>query len=266
LQKVLWQKYIWHRQTVKQLAKSYSKSERWIRQQLETVPMCQAIIKPQPVVVVADTTFFKKKGQGFGVCVFRSPQLKKNLIWRPVLTENADIYFQLRYQLEKRGFKLKAAIIDGKPGVYEIFSDLPVQMCHFHQSAIMTRYLTARPKLPAGQILRQIALTITRSNEDRLRKQLSGWHQQWESFLNEKTFNPETNRKFYTHRRLRSAHRSITKNLPLLYTYQKYPELNIPNTTNSLDGSFSHLKDMLRIHRGLNRTKKLKMVDEILSK
>ncbi|MEW6408460.1 MAG: hypothetical protein AB1465_07440, partial [Patescibacteria group bacterium] len=59
---------------------------------------------------------------------------------------------------------------------------------------------------------------------------------------------------------------SITKNLPILYTYQKYPELNIPNTTNSLDGTFSHLKDMLRIHRGLKRTQKLKMIDEILSK
>ena len=77
MQKVLWQKYIWHRQTIKQLAKSYSKSERWIRQQLEKVSTRQAIIKPQPVVVAADTTFFKKNGQGFGVCVFRSPRGKK---------------------------------------------------------------------------------------------------------------------------------------------------------------------------------------------
>lgn len=218
---------------------------------------------PQPLVIVADMTFVKRT---FGICVFRSPHLKQNLIWKAALTETAHIYHELRWNLECQGFELQAAVIDGKPGILEVFWDIPVQLCHFHQIAIVTRYLTTRPKLPAGQALRRLALRIPAIDADELESLLKQWHVLFGSFLDEKTYNPMTTRWFYTHKRLRSAYRSLTKNLPLLYTYQKYPELKIPNTTNSLDGTFSHLKDMLRIHRGLKGMRKLKMIDEILSK
>lgn len=202
----------------------------------------------------------------FGVCVFRSQHLQKNLVWEICSTETADRYRELRSRLEGQGFKIQAAVIDGKPGLLEVFENIPMQMCHFHQMAIMTRYLTTRPKLPAGKELRQAASMIPNCNEYVLEELISRWHRKWKFFLNEKTYNPETERCFYTHRRLRSAYRSINKNVSLLYTYQKYPQLNIPNTTNSLDGTFSHLKDMLRIHRGLGGVKKFKLIDEILSK
>lgn len=254
---------MWHRQTAKQLAKEYRKSESWIKQQLDSYTFKKPVIQSQPVVIVADMTFVKRT---FGVAVVRAPHLGKNLVWKMSLTENAEIYRELRADLERLGYKIEAATVDGRRGLIETFSDVPVQMCHFHQMQIMTRYLTTRPKLIAGQTLRHIAMCIPKSNEDEMREVLNTWHKKWKDFLKEKTFNPETKRWFYTHRRLRSAFRSITRNLPLLYTYQKYPELKIPNTTNSLDGTFSHLKDMLRIHRGLKKSRKLKLIDEILSK
>ncbi len=263
MQKVLWKKYVWKRQTTKQLAEEYQRSERWIRQQLDKLPVRKSTVKPQPVVIVADTTFVKRL---YGVSVIRSPHLKRNLVWKVTLTESAKTYHELRWRLEKQGFEIQAAVVDGRPGLIEVFWDVPIQMCHFHQIAIMTRYLTTRPKLIAGQTLRHIALCISKSNEDEMRKTLNNWHDKWKEFLKEKTFNPATKRWFYTHKRLRSAFRSINRNLSILYTYQKYPELNIPNTTNSLDGTFSHVKDMLRIHRGLKKNRKLKMIDEILSK
>jgi len=77
--------------------------------------------------------------------------------------------------------------------------------------------------------------------------------------LKEKTVNPETNKWFYTHKRLRSVYRSLKTNLPYLFTYQKYPELNIPNTTNSLDGTFSNFKSLPRIHRGLKEREGIKL-------
>jgi hypothetical protein len=50
-----------------------------------------------------------------------------------------------------------------------------------------------------------------------------------------------------------------------LFTYQDYPELNIPNTTNLLDGGvFSFLKRLLKNHNGLSRNFKKKLIDEIL--
>jgi len=263
LQKVLWKKYVWHRQTLKQLAEEYRYSKKWIQYQLDNYTVSKSEIIPCPVVIVADTTFVKRT---FGVSVIRSPHLKKNILWKMIETENITVYRELRQKLENRGFKILAATVDGKRGLIETFSDTPVQMCQFHQIQIMTRYLTTRPKLIAGQTLRHIALCLPKSNEEEMQEALEAWHNSWKDFLKEKTYHPETKRWHYTHKRLRSAYRSISRNLPLLYTYQKYPELNIPNTTNSLDGTFSHLKDMLRIHRGLKKNRKMKLIDEILIK
>jgi len=137
-------------------------------------------------------------------------------------------------------------------------------MCHFHQLQIITRYLTRRPKLEASRELRNLSLTLTNTSEKKFKKDLKLWHKKWKHFLNEKTINPETGRWFFTHKRLRSAYRSLITNLPQLFTYQKYPKLNISTTTNSLDGSFSHLKTLLRIHRGQTTERRRKMIDEIL--
>jgi len=39
-------------------------------------------------------------------------------------------------------------------------------------------------------------------------------------------------------------------------------ELNIPNTTNAIDGHFSNLKNKLRNHNGLSLARKRKFIDE----
>jgi len=69
----------------------------------------------------------------------------------------------------------------------------------------------------------------------------------------------------YTHRRIRAAYRSLKTNLARLFTYQRHPELNLPNTTNTLDGMFSQIKNRLAVHRGLRRDRRFKIISEILS-
>jgi len=190
--------------------------------------------------------------------------LKKNLIWKEIHTETPGQYEQLKLELEQQGFTIKAVVLDGKRGVRQIFANIPVQMCQFHQVAIIIRYLTRNPILEAGQELREIALQLTTSTENKFAVLLDTWHERWHKFLKEKTTNPITGRWHYTHRRVRSAYRSLKTNLPYLFTYQKYPELNIPNTCNSLDGSITSLKNLLRIHRGMNQQNRYKMVCQIL--
>ena len=155
-------------------------------------------------------------------------------------------------------------VLDGKRGVKQVFNDISVQMCHFHQKQIVRRYLTNNPKLEASIELKTITATLTNTNEQTFTKQLNDWHNKWKDFLKEKTINPETNRWCYTHKRLRSAYRSLKTNLPYLFTYQKYPNLNIPNTTNSLDGYFNILKSKLNVHRGLNQKRVRRVVVELL--
>ena len=219
-------------------------------------------INQTDLVIIADTTFFSRL---VGLTVFREPNLKKIVWWKETIGERAEIYQLGKEHLEKNGIKIKAMVLDGRTGIREIFNGIPVQMCHFHQKRIINKYLTTRPKLPAGQELRMLAKTIPHSHEAALSHELNNWLQKWQEFLKQKTTDSETGRWFYTHKRIRSAYRSLITNLPYLYTFQKYPELKIPNTTNSLDGYFNRLKSLINVHRGLSPKRRYRMVVEILT-
>jgi len=83
--------------------------------------------------------------------------------------------------------------------------------------------------------------------------------------MNEKTQNEETKKWHYTHRKLRSAYRSLRTNLTYLFTYKNYPDLQMQNTTNSLDGGlFSPMKILLKIHRGITIEMKKKLITDYL--
>ena len=68
---------------------------------------------------------------------------------------------------------------------------------------------------------------------------LEKWYNKWKTVLDERTKNIETGKTFYTHKKLRSAYRSLCNNINHLFVFEYYPELCIPNTTNAIDGQFS---------------------------
>ncbi len=262
LKKKLLHQYIWQRQTYTDLASQYGRSIKWIQMKLDEVKIDNVIkFNSRPLVVVADVTFFSRTN---GLIVFREPNLKKNIWWKFVPYERVDIYELGKKHLEKNGFTIQAIVLDGKPGVRQAFVGIPAQMCHFHQKQIVKRYLTSNPKLEAGQKLKEITATLSDTSEQMFTKQLTEWYEIWKDFLKEKTTNPDTGRWCYKHKRLRSAYRSLKTNLPYLFTYQRHPELNIPNTTNSLDGFFNSLKSKLNVHRGLSRKRGMKVIVELL--
>ncbi len=90
------------------------------------------------------------------------------------------------------------------------------------------------------------------------------WFNKWESFLNERTTNPEIKKSHYTHKRLRSAYKSLKTNLKWLFTWCDNIELDIPNTSNAIEGHFADLKNKLRNHNGLSMKRKIKFIDEFL--
>lgn len=206
-------------------------------------------------------------GRGYGVIVFRSPTLKQNLWWHESSVEAPWVYAEGLKHLLAKGWIIPGVVVDGRRGVAEVFErqGIPVQHCQFHQVKTVTKYLTRKPQTDAGKALRALALTLAHTDETTFSAALAAWHEIWGSFLNEKT--PASSRKrgwIYTHQRIRSAYRSLTENLPRLFTYQKYHDLRIPNTTNTLDGMFSQLKNRVAVHRGLRRDRRYKVIDEIL--
>lgn len=137
-------------------------------------------------------------------------------------------------------------------------------MCQFHQLAIIRRYLTKRPKLKAAQELMSVVDLMKQTDKESFIGALELWFDKWQDFLNERTINPVTNKSFYTHKRLRSAYRSLRNNLTWLFTWYDYIGLEIPNTTNAIDGHFADLKNKLRNHNGLSKQRKKKFIDEFL--
>ncbi len=252
-----------------QLSNKYNKSLNWVKKKIGNYAIKPRKRKLRKVSLVCDAAFLgKRKSQNQrGVLVFRDAKEKENLIWKHIEKELAADYLRLKLFLEKKGYEINSITIDGKRGAASVFEGIPVQICQFHQVKTITAKLTRKPKLEAGADLRRISLTLTKTTEKIFTEELDGWHEKWKDFLNEKTLNPETGRKHFTHKRLRSAYRSLKTNLPCLFTYLKYPELEISNTTNSLDGGvFSHLKKLLKNHNGLRSELREKLVDDYLNR
>ncbi|MHB8660708.1 MAG: IS256 family transposase, variant Zn-binding type [Minisyncoccota bacterium] len=256
--------YVWRRQTLSELADATGLSIRSVQREIDAAEASTRQTVPTATCVAADMTFW---GRGYGVIVFRSPTLNKNLWWKESLFETPFVYRDGLIALRKEGWTVTSAVIDGKRGVAQVFehAEIPVQYCQFHQVKTVTKYLTRKPKTEAARALRALALTLSRSTEQEFKTALAAWQATYETFLFEKSVAPHTKRGWeYTHKRLRAAYRSLTSNLSRLFTYQRYPELNIPNTTNTLDGMFSQIKNRIAVHRGLNRERRYKIVSEIL--
>ena len=167
-----------------------------------------------------DTTYFSRT---FGVMLFQDASSGKILYRKFVKNEtNRDYLDGLRY-IAERGTVIKAVVYDGHVGLLQAISFCFVQMCQFHQFQIVRRLLTNNPHLPAGVEL----LALMRRMFSMRKDEFITAFDKWKEFLNERTLliSGKT-----THRRLRTARRSIKTHLPWLYTYEEYPDMQIQQT------------------------------------
>ena len=257
----IWLEYTQGKQTYKQLAEKYKCSKRTIQRKVDLHKVSIPKKVPRKIVVLMDTTYW---GRNFGVMLFKDVYSKENLLKYYVKSETNALYIQGINELKSKGFEVAAIVCDGRRGLLQSFGKIPVQMCQFHQVAIIRRYITKNPKLPASIELKEFVAMMKMTDKESFEGGLEQWHAKWESFLNERTTNPETRKSHYTHKRLRSAYRSLKTNSKWLFTWYDYYELKIPNTTNAIDGHFSDLKNKLRNHNGLSKERKIKFIDEFL--
>lgn len=208
-----------------------------------------------------DTTYF---GRQFGLMVFKD-SINGQILWKQyVKQETNKLYLEGIKEITRRGIKIQAIICDGRKGLFQLVEkDIPVQMCNFHQVAIIRRYLTKNPKMQASKELWQLTLLLKQTDLESFEGGLQLWYTKWEGFLNERKIDEKGKRR-YVHKRLRSAYRSLKTNLPYLFTWYNNIALNIPNTTNAIDGQFADLKNKLRNHNGLSIKRKKKFIDEFL--
>jgi len=149
---------------------------------------------------------------------------------------------------------------DGFGGIKQAFSGIPYQMCLVHMERIVTRGTTLTPQTKAGEILLLLAKSLHHTKRNDFNRRLYEYFRRYRSFLNERTTHPDGTWS-WTHEDLRRAALSLDARRPDLFTYEKHS--GIPKTTNSLEGHFSHVRDIMDIHRGLSRVHKEKILNTI---
>lgn len=257
--------YIEGKQTIAQLADKYGVSSKTISRDLDKMRYVQKISKYKQVVVQLDTTYW---GRSFGLMVIKDA-LRKRILWRKyVIHETIAAYMEGIQWLKEHGFKIYGVVIDGIRGLAQALRPLPVQLCQFHQILTVRHYLTQDPELDASRELLDLVNTITKMDKESFIGAFNEWYERNKEVINERVHDKRIKKKTppYMRPRLRSAYLSIRRNMPLLWTFYDYPSIGLPNTNNGLEGIFSDIKTKLRVHSGLTRKHRMKLIDEYLSR
>jgi hypothetical protein len=229
---------------------------------LDSIVLPEKKHEPRPIHLVVDATYFGTRidKTAWGVILFRDSDRKENLWWKYVSHETALDYKEGKESLETLGYKILSVTSDGFLGLPRVFEHIPFQMCQFHMKQIVVRNVTLKPQTEAGKVLLALAKTLTETTQEEFDRRLQTFHIKYIDFLSEKTTHPDGS-KSWTHEGARRAYMSLLHWREYLFTYQKHP--GMPNTTNTCDGHFSHIKDVVRIHRGLCRSFKQKVLNAI---
>ncbi len=257
--------YVERKQTLAQLAVKYGVNEKTIRRDLEGMRYVHKIAKYKDVTIQMDTTYW---GRDFGLMVIRDALRGKVLWHKYVHHETIAQYVEGVDWLKRNGFRIYGVVIDGMKGLPQSLKPVWVQMCQFHQMLIVRRYLTQEPDLEASAELLKLVNDMTKMDKDSFVGAFNEWHEKYEGIINERVHDKRIKRKTppYMRPRLRSAYLSVKRNMPLLWTFYDHPETGLPNTNNALEGMFSDLKSKVRVHSGISKEHRKKLIDEYIKR
>ncbi len=173
---------------------------------------------------------------------------------------DGEHYQQIKEDIDnliKLGVQIESITTDGHKSILKAIRkslpDVTVQRCLVHIQRMCLLWLTRFPKHLSAIELRQLVLLLLKikTENDRIYwcKRVEQWYHLHKPYLQEKTFNEQTGRYWYTHKLLRRSYLTIKRALPNMFHYLLNPK--IPATTNGIEGFFSHLKNHLDLHRGL---------------
>ncbi len=264
MQKQLWEHYVFHKQTVPELAHTYHHDPRTIRGWLDCYQPPPKQHHPRPVHLLVDATYWgeRKEGSSWCVLVARDADIHENLIWQFADTETTSGYLALHDAVVAAGYTIQSVTGDGFSGISTAFSRIPYQMCHVHMERLVTMRTTRHPQTEAGQALLALARSLHTTNSHLFQVRLQRYVERYRDVLNAKTANPLTGEWDWTHRPLRQATLSLGRLRKYLFTFEH--DHSIPKTTNGLEGYFSHLKQYLAVHRGVERPQAQRILHSLL--
>jgi hypothetical protein len=190
------------------------------------------------------------------------------LSWYLARSENSQAWAALMMRIAPPAM----VVADGGTGFAKarrkVWPKTKVQRCTFHAFCQVRRYTTSRPKLPAGVELYAIAkrlLYVKTLHEASIWLEgYAAWCIRWAEFLAEETITD--GRRAFTHERLVKAKNSLTAlvNQGTLFTFldlELTADGPLPSTNNRIEGGvMAQLRTLLREHRGMSTTRRIKAV------
>lgn len=255
---VWFREWIVGKQTFSQLVSKSDYSERTLKRYfydyLDKYPVWH-INRSERVNLLIDGTYFSNK---LCLVLYRDNTIKATLFYR---LSDGEWEEELREDLEnilKLGIIIESVTCDGLRNILKaVHKSSPstiIQRCLAHIQREGLLWLTKHPKSEAGielrEIVKKLHLIDNRDKWGYWVVEMINWHEKYKDYINAKTYKPETNRYWFTHKNVRKTFIHIRRALPDMFYY--LDNSRIPKTTNGLEAFFGHLKQNISIHRGLS--------------
>lgn len=256
--------FVWFRcwvrekQSIPQISQVSGYSERTLKRYFyKILPTCPTwqIQKREKVNLLIDGTYFANK-----VCLllYRDNNIKMTILYRLAQRESLRDLMEDLQAIKDVGIDVESVTCDGAANILKavrnVFPEAIIQRCTFHIANEGSLWLTKKPKSEAAQELRELVGYLNKVSthyEAQLwMRAFVDWRTKYNSFINQKSTDEQSGRWWYTHKTLHQSASHIERALPNMFCYLFSPR--IPKTSNSIEAFFGHLKDHLRLHRGLS--------------
>lgn len=189
-------------------------------------------------------------------------------VWVPY--ESSEYWMELLKLLPSPNY----VVCDGQKGLLKALDvcwpGTIIQRCRFHAWLNIKTKLTLNPESLAGQELLQLTRDLlhvqTKRRARRWKRQLKYWYRKYHGSVNQRTIKhdlePGQRSWRYTHERLRSAYRQLSKITDDLLRSSYRPNPELPSTTNHIEGGVnSQIRTKLKAHRGMPTAHQTRLVD-----
>ena len=255
---VWFRRWVREKQSISQIAQESGHSERTLKRYFyKILPTCPTwqIQKREKVNLLIDGTYFTNK-----VCLllYRDNNIKMTILYRLAQREGLRDLMEDLQAIKDVGIEVVSVTCDGAANILKaarnVFPEAIIQRCTFHIANEVCLWLTKKPKSEAAKELRELVGYLnkvsTHEEAQLWMRAFVDWKTKFNSFINQKTTDEQSGRWWYTHKTLHQSASHIERAMPNMFCYLFSPK--IPKTSNSIESFFGHLKDHLRLHRGLS--------------
>lgn len=230
---------------------------RWFDKYLEEYPTW-SIKTTTPIYLLIDGTYYS---DNHCLVVYRAENLKRTIFYRFTKSEDDDEIASDLMNIREMGYTVAGITTDGGDNIIRaveyVYPNVPRQRCVVHVQRECLSSITLRPRSPEGRMLKTIVMNLSniKTHNDKMwwLKTFNSWADENEEYVLKKAIQPGTNTTYFVRNDLRKAYIHLKRAIPNLFIYIGHPGL--PKTTNALESFFGHIKDQLRIHRGLSETR-----------